>query len=462
MHESLPPGPRLPSALQIVEWAFRPIPFIEGCARRFGETFTIRFPNYPPIVLVSDPETIREVFGGDPDQLYSGSPNRMLTPLLGVNSLILLDGTPHRKRRKLLMPPFHGERMRAYGSIMREVADAEIGRWETGRAFPVHPRMQRITFDVILRTVIGIGDSQRLERFRSALLRLMGFTANPGTLLMVTRTGEIRGAALQERLGPFSPWGRFLRLRAAVDELLFDEFARRRTEHDTEREDILSLLLDARDEAGGAMSDRELRDEMMTLLVAGHETTATALSWVLYRVLRDREVLDAVVGELRAVAGSGPVESEQVPRLEYLDAVIKETARLHPVLPFVVRELQSPMTLGKLTLPAGVIVAPNILLTHRRADLWPEPERFDPRRFVGKKYRGDRFFPFGGGVRTCVGMAFASFEMKIVLAQTLLSKRLRLKPGYRARVVRRSITFAPSAGMPVIVEERATPGFPGG
>jgi len=375
-----------------------------------------------------------------------------LKPLLGPASLILLDGSAHRERRKLLMPAFHGERMRKYGTAMRELTDKSIDAWPLGTPFAIHGRMQGITLDVILRAVFGVEDPRALAPLRAALLRLIGHTANPAMILMVSRTGEVWAAELQRRLGRFTPWGRFMRLRAEVDLLLAAEFARRRAEGSAGRHDVLSMLLEARDEEGLGLSDDELRDEMITMLMAGHETTATALAWAFFRILSDDSVLDRLREELRTVT-RGQVEPEHVSELVYLDAVIKETARLHPVLPFVVRELQVPMEIGGMDLPRGVIVAPNIVLAHRRADIWPHPERFDPSRFLGGPIRGDRFFPFGGGVRTCLGMAFATYEMKMVLARVLERTVLRLAPGYRPRLVRRGIVLAPSKGVPVVLEE---------
>lgn len=424
--------------MQILEWGFRPIPFLDRCHARFGSPFTVRFPGYPPIVMFSDPPAIREIFAGDPGQLHSGSPNRLLLPLLGRNSVILLDGTTHRRRRKLLMPPFHGERMRAYGNIIREVADASIDGWPLGRVFPLLPRMQRITLDVILRAVFGVEDPQRMQRLRAALLRLLGFTANAGTLLMVTRAGGIRLERLQQRLGRCSPMGQFLRRREPADVLIRGEIARRR-EAGAVGTDILSLLLQARDEHGRGLDDEELRDELMTLLVAGHETTATALGWAVCRALVTPEVHERLRGEADDA---------------YLDAVVKESLRLDPVLPFVVRLLRSPASFAGVELPAGVVAAPNILITHRRADLWDDPARFDPRRFLDGSPRGDRFFPFGGGARTCIGMAFAGYEMRVVLERIFTRTELALPSGYRPRPVRRAIVLAPSRGAPVVVARR--------
>jgi cytochrome P450 len=261
--------------------------------------------------------------------------------------------------------------------------------------------------------------------------------------------------AFHWELGGWSPWGRLVRLRRRIDEILRAEFARRRDPGAPEHDDVLSLLVAARDEDGRPMSDEELCDEMMTLLLAGHETTATALSWTFHRILENANVHARLLEEIHRVVGTGGLAPEHVQRLEYVDATIKETLRLNPVIPDVGRRLAKPMRIGGVDLPAGVAVAPCIYLTHRRPDVWPDPLRFDPTRFVGKRPNPYEFFPFGGGVRRCLGMAFSLYEMKVVLAQVLARVELAAVPGYRVRLVRRSITFAPSEGMPVVVQRRA-------
>ncbi len=412
----LPPGPRLPALVQFLHLGFRPIAFLEECDRRYGTPFTLRVPARPPLVMFSDPEAIREIFTGDPELLRAGEANNLLEPMLGQHSLLLLDGPRHLRERRLMLPPFHGERMQAYGRIMREIADRSIDAWPVGRPFPIHDRMQAITLDVILRTVFGLDEGEVLDHLRERLRRLMAFVSGTlGVLLLMPW--------LQRDLGPLTPGGRFTRLAREIDDLLFAEIARRRAEGVAGRDDILSMLIAARDEDGQPMSDQELRDEMVTLLLAGHETTATSLAWAFHRVLGRPEVLGKLRAELRAVAVS--------------------------------RRLQAPMRIGGCDLPAGVVASPCIYLTHRRPDLWPSPALFDPERFVGARPNPYAFFPFGGGVRRCLGAAFATYEMKIVLAEILTRVELRAAPGYTVRTVRRTVTLAPSGGMPVVVERVA-------
>jgi cytochrome P450 len=329
---------------------------------------------------------------------------------------------------------------------MRDMTDAVIDRWPLGRPFPIHPEMQRITLEVILRTVFGLEEGEVLDRLRDALSRLMSFTGGPAALLLFIPW-------MQFDLGPLSPGGRFVRYAGDVDTLLFAEIARRRSAGIDGREDILSMLIAARDEQGRGMTDQELRDEMVTLLLAGHETTATALAWAFHHLLEHPDVLERLRAEMRESAGDAPVEPEVASRLPYLDAVVKETLRVTPVISNIGRMLTVPARVGGHLLPAGVIAAPAIHLTHHRADLWPEPDRFHPERFLGLRPNPYAFLPFGGGARRCIGAAFATYEMKVVLARVLTRRALRRAPGSLVRPVRRNITLAPSGGVGVVVEE---------
>lgn len=431
--------------MQAAWWVLRPVSFLERHAARFGAQFSVRFPRYPPIVFTAEPETIRDVFAADADTLHAGRGNRILAPLLGEGSLLLLDGERHRRERRRVLPVLRGERMRAYAAAMAAVADETIERWPVGRAFAVLPEMQRLTLDIILRTVFGIDDPGRLALFRERVGRLLAFGAHPALLMMVRRDGGVIAERLQRGLGGAAPWGRFVRLRERVRDLLAEEFARRRGGGSAGGEDVLSLLAAARDEDGRPLDDTELGDQLMTLLVAGHETTATALAWSIERLLCQPEVRERACAE---VAGEGDVP--EAARLRYLDAVVRETLRLSPVIPIVVRHVARPCRLGSLALERGAVVAPVAWLAQRHPAAWPEPERFEPQRFLEGGVRPWAWFPFGGGSRTCVGMAFAMEEIKVVLARVLARTELELAPGYVARVVRRSVTFAPSRGVPVV------------
>jgi cytochrome P450 family 110 len=441
---AIPPGPRAPTLLQTLRWLSRPIPMLEDCQRRYGDVFTIRLASFPPMVMFSDPAAVKTIFTADPEHLRAGEANVVLAPFLGNDSVLLADGTRHRRKRRLMMPPFHGERMQLYGAVMREIADRVMDTWPLGTAFPIHAETQRITLDVILRAVFGIEEGGQFDALRSRMVE---------GAAVVTEHPMLMIKALQRDLGRLTSWRRVTQIRAEVDQMLFAEFARRRTEQRTDRTDVLTLLLAARDEDGEPMSDQELRDEMVTLLLAGHETTATTLAWVLQYVLTHADVHARLSAEIAAYGDPNRLPGSS--DLPFLEATIKETQRLMPIIPMVGRKLHQPTRIGGYDLPAGVVAAPSIFLTHRRPDLWEAPDAFRPDRFLGKRPSPFEFFPFGGGTRACLGATFASFEMKIVLARMLTRLELRAVPGYRARIVRRGVAFAPSEGMPVVVERRA-------
>jgi cytochrome P450 len=444
---ALPPGPRAPALLQTIRLVTSPYGWPAACRRRWGDTFTARSVGQPPSVVFSHPDAIRDVFTADSETIASGGVMEpMLGPVLGRNSLLLLDGARHQRERRLMAPPFHGERMHAYGATIQAITDRAVDTWPGGQPFPIHATMQAITFDVIVRAVLGLEDGPELERIRAPLLHLLALANGPGAPLIAMLPVRID-------LGPRSPWGGFLRTRAAFREVLVGEIRRRRASA-AARADILSLLLDARDEDGGAMTEDELFDEMFTLLMAGHETTASSLAWVLGHVLARPEALARLRAELRDAGHGGPVAPRDVVALEYLDAVVKESARLTPVATGVLRLVRRPVRIGGVALPAGVTVSPSISLVHHRADVWPEPERFDPDRFLGARPSPFTFFPFGGGERRCLGAAFATWETKLVLARVLERADLRLAPGYRMQPRMRAVTVSPSRGVPVVLDRR--------
>jgi cytochrome P450 len=423
------------------EWIARPIPFLARCSQRYGDFFTARF-TIGRIAFVADPAVIKQVFTGDPDVFHAGEANAApLEPLMGRNSVLLLDGKEHMRQRKLMLPSFHGERMQRYGDVMREVAEREIAGWPVGEPFGLRSRTQAITLEIIMRTVFGIDDADRLDRLRERL----GAMLDVG---MQTRALAAIAIPPVRRTVGRRVFARFMRQRKAADAEIYDEIARRRRASDVaDRDDVLSILLQARDEDGRPLTDEELRDELMTLLVAGHETTATSLAWAFELLLRNRPQLARLQEEI--AAGE---------RDDYLDAVIKETLRIRPVVPGVVRKLTAPVTLGGYDFPAGVRVAPNIYLTHRRPDVYPEPERFRPERFIENPPDTYSWIPFGGGVRRCLGAAFATYEMKVVIPAILNSVRLRAVGDEPEAITRRAITFVPDRDGTVVVEEFRRPG----
>ncbi|HEX5713545.1 MAG TPA: cytochrome P450 [Solirubrobacterales bacterium] len=429
----MPPGPRSPKAIQIGRFLLQPTSFLDDCRSRYGDYFTIRFPNRTSVIS-SDPAAVKTVFTGNPDELQAGRSNAILQPILGDRSVLLLDGREHLRQRRLLLPPFHGERMQAYAETMRAVAEREVASWPRGSTFAVQPSMQAITLEVILRTVFGIEGGERVERVGAPLRRLLDATASQSRLLALQLTSS-------ENPRPRSPWGRFNALVAEADRVVYEEVeARRATLDEDGHEDVLSLLLAARDEEGQPLTDLELRDELMTLLLAGHETTATALSWTLERLVRHPEALARLYKEHRAG------------ETEYLDATIKESLRLRPVVPAVGRYLTEPLELGDRTIPADVFLNLSIYLLHRRPDLYPDPEAFRPERFLERPAGTYEWIPFGGGTRRCLGASFALFEMRVVLQAILDAVALQPVRDAGERTGRRAITLVPNRGARIAVD----------
>lgn len=429
-HVALPPGPPLHRALQTAIWMRRAQDFLAFCRRRYGDTFTLRIAHEGTWVVTCDPEAVKSVFTGDPRILHAGEGNSVLLPVLGPSSVLLLDDDEHMRQRKLLLPPFHGARMKRYEALMEEIAAAEIERWRPGEVRRLRPRMQALTLEVILRAVFGVAEGERLEELRRALRRLVSFVTNPRANIMLAVLGPAGG----DRIRSFRE-----RLRA-VDELLFAEIRERRELAGiAEREDIMSLLIQARDEDGSPMRDKEVRDELLTLLLAGHETTANALAWAVERLARHPEALVRLQEEVDAGES------------RFLQAVVQEILRLRPVISVVARRLKAPFAIGQWELPSGIGIVPCIYLMHRREDIYPDPEAFRPERFLEQPPGTYTWIPFGGGVRRCLGAAFAQFEMEVVLRE--LVARRTLAPARREgeRVMRRAFTETPSRNAEVLI-----------
>jgi cytochrome P450 len=401
--------------------------------RELGDNFSVSFVGFErPMVLLSDPVAIKALYTERGHGLPPGR-NIFLEPILGSRSLLLLEGADHLAHRRLMLPSFHGERMRSLEPMVREIVEAEVDSWPLDEEFALHPRMQALTLEVILRVVFGVADGSRLERLRSLLRRLLVETASPVT--------QLRALATQ-RLGR-DAMGRFEDRVRSADDLLYAEIAEHRSRDDLEdRDDILSALILARFESGEGMSDEDLRDQLMTLLLAGHETTATALAWTFDLLLRHPQQLRRLRGSLADGAD------------EYLRATITESLRLRPVVPFAGRRLAKELAVDGLSLPAGTDVTPAIWLTHTRADLYPEPFAFRPERFLEEGPDTYAWIPFGGGVRRCIGGAFAEFEMRIALHEVLTRCELRKADPAPERVVRRNVTLSPRGGTRVVLTAR--------
>jgi cytochrome P450 family 135 len=403
---------------------------MKRCAARYGDTFTMKLAGEGAMVMVSNPEAVREVFTAPPELLHAGEANRILLPVVGANSVMLLDGDAHKEQRRLLMPSFRGSHLQSYMNTMRDIAGAEIARWPHGEPVKLHPRMQTLTMEVILRVVFGLERGERLDRLRVALRRMLALTTNAFAQMMLLVVGPQQMRTTLAR-----------RLLREVDRLLYEEIAARRQVDDLqERTDVLSMLLQAKHADGHPMDDREIRDELITLLLAGHETTASGLAWAVERIIRHPDIHSRLVEETHTDAH------------EYIDAVVKESLRLRPVLSLVGRRLKEPMVIGGVPLPAGVAVVPSIYLMHRRPEIYPDPEQFRPERFLGNHGGTYTWIPFGGGVRRCLGATFAECEMRIVLSALFASNQIRPDRHAPEPVHRRSITHVPGRGTTVVLQ----------
>ena len=420
---TLPPGPSEPPVVQTLRWLLRPISFLESCRRRFGDSFSVSFLGFQtPMVMLSDPEAIRALYTVPGHTLPPGR-TVALQPIMGSRSLLLLEGREHLARRKLMLPPFHGARMRAYEATVREVVAREVDSWPAGEPFALHPRMQAVTLEVILRAVFGVSDAAHRERLGERLGQLLAGTSSAGLQFSVL---------LSRRFGGPDPLAKLEALRQEIDAMLGAEIAARRADPG---EDILSLLVEARFEDGEPMDDAEIRDQLMTLLLAGHETTATGLAWTFDLLLRHPHVLERL--------GAGDDDA-------YLRAVVAESLRLRPVVPLAGRRLSEELRVNGHVLPPETDVTPAIWLAHTRPDRYPEPYAFRPERFLEDAPATYAWIPFGGGVRRCLGAAFAEMEMRVALAEIVRRRTLRPASGTAERVARRNVTFSPRGGTMVI------------
>jgi cytochrome P450 len=431
----LPPGPRAPSPINAIRFARDPLAYIRSFYDRYGAVAKSRFPGLGLMIYVAEPELVRQVFSGDASIFHAGDANAtVLEPAVGTNSLLTLDEEPHIRHRKLLLPPFHGDNVRRWEGAIREITERDMDTWPVGVPFSLRGHTQRITLDVILRAVFGVRNDARFKRAQ-VLVDNFARRAHPIVLYQFMR----------HDLGPWSPWARFKRARAALDEFLYEEIALRRGEADVaERDDVLSLMLSATDADGQPMTDRELRDELVTIIGAGHETTATGLAWAFERLLRNRSVLERLVRSLP--------EGD-----DYLDATIKETLRIRPVITDAARRVTREIELAGYRVPAGAIVMPAIAALHFREDLYPDPDAFRPERFLEGAPESYAWLPFGGGVRRCIGASFAQFEMRVVIRSILERAELRAADAAPERPRIRNITSAPAKGCRVVLERTIRP-----
>lgn len=445
--DPLPPGPDTPAFWQLIRYSHSPLPFLEACARRYGDPFTIRLAGYGKFVMLADPEAVKDVFRGDPHALHSGEGIEFLTASVGKNSVLVLDEEPHARQRRVLSAPLKGERMRSFFEAMRAATVDAVRAWPLGRPLPMLEPMQRITLRVMLQVVLGLEGDARLEDFAGKVRRVLELGRGRYGLILL----KILPIGLLQR----SRWMSFFRRMHDLDEALFDIIEKRRRQPAADRgENVVADLLAASHEGGEPLSNQEIRDALVTLIFAGHDTTSVALAWALEQIVPRADVVERIADELQRTTGGGPPRADQLVKLEYLDAAIRESLRIRTSLPFVVRLTKRAFVAGGRKYQPGVVLCPCSHLVHRREDLYPEPERFRPERFLERHYAAHEWFPFGGGSRMCLGMAFALYEMKVVLATLFAQVRMTRPAGSRSAVVRRGIVLAPDDGALMRVTER--------
>lgn len=438
--------PRLkqPALLQRLQWIAQPDKYMNGAVEQvsdFPDLFTAEIAPGDGYIFINHPAAMRQMMTSDRAKYFAGSrDNGIMQPLVGDHSLLLIEGEPHKKRRKLLLPPFHGERMQTYGNLICNLTRKVMDQLQSGQSFAAREVSQAVSLQVILEAVFGLHDSERSQELKQRITQLANLFESTLT------SAFLFFPWMQQDWGAWSPWGNFVRQQKAIDEAIYQEIATRKTEDNSQRQDILSLMMSAQDETGAGMKDYELRDELMTLMLAGHETTATAIAWGLYWIHRYPEIKEKLSAEIASL-GSNP-EPMAVAKLPYLDAVCKETLRIYPVamLTFPRTVLEATELLGY-QLEAGQVVAGCIYLMHQREDIYPEPQQFKPERFLEREFDSYEFFPFGGGKRRCIGEALAMLELKLVLATIVAEYDLELKSDRPEAPARRGVTLAPKTGV---------------
>lgn len=442
----LPNGPQSPPVIQMLRWITSPMSFMETCAERYGDMFTVRLDSKsPPLIFVSNPEVLQQILTNDTKGLEApGDTNLVFESLLGKRSVITISGTEHQRQRQLLLPPFHGERMRSYSQIISDITEKVISEYQIGQPFNIRSVAQAITLRVIMQAVFGLDEGPRAEKLQDFLGEMLEKGSS------VLSVALLYFPALQRDFGPINFWGRQMRRQQAADKLIYEEIRERREQPDPSRTDILSLLMAAKDEAGEPMTDEELRDELMTLLVAGHETTATAIAWAFYWIHKIPSVRQKLLQELDSL-GDNP-DPGAIFKLPYLNAVCSETLRIYPVAMLTFpRVVRTPLSLGGYELEPDITVMGSIYLTHQREDLYPEPKQFKPERFLERQFSPYEYLPFGGGARRCIGLAFAQLEMKLALAKILSSLELKLVDNDEVRPKRRGLVTGPDHPINMVV-----------
>jgi cytochrome P450 family 110 len=446
----LPNGPQTPAFLQLAQWIINPLSFMEECARKYGDIFTIKLNNNtPPLVIVSNPEILQKILTHDTRELTApGELNQAFSLLLGQNSVITLSGTEHQRQRQLLMPALHGERMKNYAETINKITEEIINKQQINKPFSARYLTQNITLQVIMSAVFGIKESlrsQKLEQLLSEILEA-GSSIFSAILLHIP--------ALQQSIGNLSLWGKQSQRQAAINQIIYTEIQERKAKPDSSRTDIFNLLLEAKDENGQSMTDIELRDELITLLTAGHETTATALAWALYLIYKHPSVLEKLRTEIDNLESDDP-DINTIFKLPYLNAVYCETLRIYPVgmLTFP-RRVEKSISIAGYDLEPGTIILGSIYLTHQRPEIYPQPQKFQPERFLEKQFSPYEFIPFGGGARRCIGLAFAQMEMKLAIFKIVKNWELELINTREVLPQRRGLVTGQNRPIKMIVKSR--------
>lgn len=441
-----PPRVNSPAWQQLIHWIADPIGFQDKCSRKYGDTFTMQLSGLGAYVIVGNPQAVGEIFSQDP-QFDVGRANALAVPLVGQNSLLLMDGDRHRRERKLLMPPFHGERLQSYAEQICRIAEQVANQWQIGQPFIARSVMQKISLEVILQVVFGISEGERYQQLKPLLTNWTNMTDSP------LRSSMLLLRFLQQDWGTWTPWGQMKQRQRQIYQLLQAEIEERRTRGNEERTDILSLMMTAQDEAGQAMTDAQLRDELFTLLFAGHETTATILAWALYQIHQRPDIREKLLMELDSLAeNSSPMQIAQLP---YLGAVCQETLRMYPVLPAIFSRIaKAPIEIAGYRFDSETTFIASIYLVHYQEDLYPNAHQFEPERFLKRQYSTSEYFPFGGGSRRCLGFALAQLEMKLVLATILSKYQLVLAEDKPVKPHRRGFTLAPTGGVRMVMTRK--------
>jgi len=439
------PQPKGLSIIQVLNWIFRPMPYMVECAKKYGDVFALKLQgNLPPMLFVYSPEAMQQVLGNDQKELEApGDLNSIFQYLLGKNSVISLSGKAHQRQRQLIMPPFHGERMRTYAELIENITIKVFNQQPKNQSFNIRNITQDITLQVMMEAVFGLYEGERAEKLKHLLCAILEQGGTPWRVIF------LYFPKLKETFGISEIWKRQMKKQQQADQLIYQEIKERRENFDPKRTDILNLLMSAEDENGQPMTDAELRDELMTLLVAGHETTATAISWAFYWIHKFPEVKEKLLAELDSLGEN--YDSNTVFKLPYLTAVCNETLRICPVgmLTFP-RRVKTPISLCGYQLEPGTIVMGSIYLAHHREDTYPEHEKFRPERFLEKQFSPYEFLPFGGGARRCIGLAFAQMEMKLILAKVLKTWSIKLVDTHEIKPKRRGLVTGPSS--PITLE----------